>query len=83
VILNREQSILGKSMVVLRRHTELLSELEPDEWPSLQMVAVQTTNAIRNAFAADHFNYAFLQTWTAISTCMSYRAMGRSGSSRA
>jgi diadenosine tetraphosphate (Ap4A) HIT family hydrolase len=61
VILNREQSLLGKSMVVVRRHAELLSELEPDEWSSLQMVAVQTTNAIRNAFAADLFNYAFLQ----------------------
>ena len=60
VILNREQSLLGKSLVVLRRHTELLSELEPYEWSSLQRVAVQT-NAIRHAFAADHFNYALLQ----------------------
>jgi diadenosine tetraphosphate (Ap4A) HIT family hydrolase len=61
VILNREQSLLGKSMVVLRRHSELLSELEPDEWSSLHVVAVQTTNAIRHAFAVDHFNYTFLQ----------------------
>jgi diadenosine tetraphosphate (Ap4A) HIT family hydrolase len=61
VVLNREQSLLGKSMIVLPRHAELLSELEPNEWASLQMVAVQTTNAIRNAFAVDHFNYAFLQ----------------------
>lgn len=61
VALNRNQSLLGKSIVVLRRHEESAAALTAGEWADLHAEVRWTTERLREAFAPDHFNYAFLQ----------------------
>lgn len=60
-ILNYNQDFLGKSMIVLRRHLESVTDLANDEWIDLQEQLKIATNALQAAFAPVHFNYAFLQ----------------------
>ena len=59
--LNRNQNLLGKTIVVLRRHEEAVAALSADEWTELQGELGWVTERLRRAFAPDHFNYAFLQ----------------------
>jgi diadenosine tetraphosphate (Ap4A) HIT family hydrolase len=59
--LNRNQNLLGKLIVVLRRHEELVASLSPEEWAELQDQLIWASDRLRAAFAPDHFNYAFLQ----------------------
>jgi diadenosine tetraphosphate (Ap4A) HIT family hydrolase len=59
--LNRNQNLLGKTIVVLRRHEEAVAALSPDEWSDLRGELAWVTRRLRQAFAPDHFNYAFLQ----------------------
>ncbi len=59
--LNRNQNLLGKTIVVLRRHEEGVAALSADEWLELRGELVWVTERLRLAFAPDHFNYAFLQ----------------------
>ncbi len=59
--LNRNQNLLGKLIVVLRRHEEAVAALSRDEWAELQGEIGWATQRLRAAFAPDHFNYGFLQ----------------------
>ena len=59
--LNRNQNLLGKAIVVLRRHEEAVAALSADEWSDLHGELAWVTERLRMAFAPDHFNYAFLQ----------------------
>ncbi|MBB5233342.1 HIT family protein [Deinococcus budaensis] len=61
VVLNRNQNLLGKLMLVLRHHAEAVPDLRPEEWAELHVVLGRATGALGNVFAPDHFNYAFLQ----------------------
>jgi len=60
-VLNRNQNLLGKCFVAMRRHVELLEELSPAEWMDLREQVALIKPALRGAFQPDHFNYAFLQ----------------------
>lgn len=59
--LNRNQNLLGKLIVVLRRHEEDVTRLSRDEWGELRDEAAWAVERLRAAFAPDHLNYAFLQ----------------------
>lgn len=61
VILNRNQNLLGKLMLVLRRHIEQVSDLTPEEWTELHLQLRRATQVLRAVFNPDHFNYVFLQ----------------------
>jgi diadenosine tetraphosphate (Ap4A) HIT family hydrolase len=61
IALNRNQDLLGKLIVVLRRHEEAVVALSVAEWADLQGEVVWATKRLADAFAPDHFNYAFLQ----------------------
>lgn len=61
VILNRNQNLLGKCMLVLRRHETSVTALTTDEWADLHVIIRHVTSALHQAFKPDHFNYAFLQ----------------------
>ena len=58
--LNRNQNLLGKLIVVLRRHDESPAALTGDEWRELRDELRWATERLRAALAPDHFNYAFL-----------------------
>lgn len=60
-VINRNQTLLGKLMIVLLRHEETVAELTADEWRDLHSEVRWATGRLREAFAPDHFNYAFLQ----------------------
>ncbi len=59
--LNRNQNLLGKLIVVLRRHEEDLTRLSEGEWAALRHEVAWATERLRAAFSPDHFNFAFLQ----------------------
>ena len=61
VRLNLNQNLLGKLIIVLRRHVERAVELTPDEWSDLRHQVWLMTERLQAGFAPDHFNYAFLQ----------------------
>jgi diadenosine tetraphosphate (Ap4A) HIT family hydrolase len=59
--LNRNQNLLGKCVLALRRHSEKVTDLTPAEWAELHIQLRAATEMLSRAFAPDHFNYAFLQ----------------------
>ena len=61
LVLNRNQNLLGKCFLVLRRHLEAVPELTAAEWTDLHHQLAQTTHVLVQAFRPDNFNYAFLQ----------------------
>ncbi len=61
LVLNTNQNLLGKCMLVLRRHLERVAELSPVEWATLHPQIAQATLAVDRLFKPEHFNYAFLQ----------------------
>lgn len=61
LVLNRNQNLLGKSFLALRRHCESVGELTETEWGELRAELIAATELLRAALAPDHFNYAFLQ----------------------
>jgi diadenosine tetraphosphate (Ap4A) HIT family hydrolase len=61
LVLNRNQDLLGKCMLVLKRHCEAIAELSSSEWMDLHEQVVLTTEVIEEVFQPDHFNYSFLQ----------------------
>ena len=63
VQLNYNQNLLGKLLIVLKRHEEQVARLSAAEWVELHTQVQRTTERLRSAsaFAPDHFNYAFLQ----------------------
>ena len=58
---NRNQNLLGKLIIVLRRHLEEVAALTPEEWSELASELRWASGRLRAAFSPDHFNYAFLQ----------------------
>jgi diadenosine tetraphosphate (Ap4A) HIT family hydrolase len=65
VIVNRNQNLLGKTIIVLKRHEEAVARLTPEEWSDLLTELGRVTERVRRAFAADHFNYSFLMNMDA------------------
>lgn len=61
VVVNRNQNLLGKCFLSLKRHSENVTKLRSDEWHELHVLLTRTTEALRHAFKPDHFNYVFLQ----------------------
>ena len=61
LVVNRNQNLLGKCMLGLRRHLESVPELTKEEWADLYPEVKRANAALKSAFAPDHFNYAFLQ----------------------
>ena len=61
IAINRNQNLLGKLLIALRRHEEAVADLTPAEWSELQDELRWATERLREAFRPDHFNYAFLQ----------------------
>jgi diadenosine tetraphosphate (Ap4A) HIT family hydrolase len=61
LVLNRNQNLVGKSMLVSQRHVERVDCLAADEWDDLRIQIRRLTAALREVVQPDHFNYAFLQ----------------------
>ena len=61
VVVNRNQNLLGKTMLVLRRHAERVVELTDGEWAELRVLLAEVTARLDAAFSPDHYNCAFLQ----------------------
>ena len=61
LILNKNQNLLGKCFLALRRHLEAVPQLSPAEWADLHSQMAQATHMLSLAFQPDHLNYAFLQ----------------------
>jgi diadenosine tetraphosphate (Ap4A) HIT family hydrolase len=59
-VVNRNQNLLGKTFIALRRHEEDVVALTPREWTGLQDEVRWVTERVAQAFAPDHFNYSFL-----------------------
>jgi diadenosine tetraphosphate (Ap4A) HIT family hydrolase len=59
-VVNRNQNLLGKLFIVLRRHEETVASVTADEWDELREEIRWATERLRDAFAPDHFNYSFL-----------------------
>ena len=61
LVLNRNQNLLGKCFLVVRRHLESVPQLTSAEWTDLHQQMTWTTQMLTVAFDPAHFNYAFLQ----------------------
>ncbi len=61
LVLNRNQNLAGKCMLVARRHVEAVDQLTAAEWSDLADQVRRATAGLRLATRPDHFNYAFLQ----------------------
>jgi diadenosine tetraphosphate (Ap4A) HIT family hydrolase len=59
-LINRNQNLLGKTVIGLRRHEEDVAGVTPQEWAELRDEVRWVTKRVQQAFAPDHFNYAFL-----------------------
>ena len=57
---NRNQDLLGKTMVVLRRPCTAVIELTPEEWSWLHHELRRVVAALRTLFQPDQLNFAFL-----------------------
>ena len=58
---NYNQNLLGKLLIVLKRHEEQVAKLSAAEWHELHAQVQRTTEQLRSAFAPDSFSYAILQ----------------------
>lgn len=61
VVLNRNQNLIGKCMLVTRRHVEAVDQLTAAEWEELGDQLGRAAAALRKVTQPDHFHYAFLQ----------------------
>ena len=57
---NRNQDLLGKTMLVLRRHCTTVIDVGPDEWALLREELRRVVPALDRLFHPDQFNFAFL-----------------------
>ena len=60
VVLDKNQSYLGKSFITLRQHKEALSDLDETDWHELHEVIRQMEHAVKTAFGADVCNWECL-----------------------
>ena len=58
--INRNQNLLGKSVLVLNRHCERVLELTAEEWADLHPYVARVTAALDSLYAPDSYNLAFL-----------------------
>jgi diadenosine tetraphosphate (Ap4A) HIT family hydrolase len=61
IAVNRNQNLLGKLFIALRRHEESVADLTPAEWTELRDELRWAIGRLTAAFRPDHFNCAFLQ----------------------
>jgi diadenosine tetraphosphate (Ap4A) HIT family hydrolase len=57
---NRNQNLLGKTMLVLERPCAAVVELLPGEWADLHAELRELVPALQRCFAPDQLNFAFL-----------------------
>jgi diadenosine tetraphosphate (Ap4A) HIT family hydrolase len=57
---NRNQDLLGKTMLVLRRHCDAVIDIAPDEWALLRVELRRIVPALDRLFHPDQFNFGFL-----------------------
>ena len=57
---NRNQDLLGKTMLVLHRSCNAVIDVEADEWSSLRHELRRLVPALTSLFQPDQFNFAFL-----------------------
>jgi diadenosine tetraphosphate (Ap4A) HIT family hydrolase len=57
---NRNQDLLGKTMLVLRRHCTAVIDIAPDEWALLRDELRRLVPTLDRLFHPDQFNFAFL-----------------------
>ena len=60
IAVNRNQNLLGKTMLVLQRPCAAVTELSTDEWVELHRQLRRVCAAIDGLFAPDLYNHAFL-----------------------
>jgi diadenosine tetraphosphate (Ap4A) HIT family hydrolase len=60
LVVNRNQNLLGKCMLVLERMCTAVVELEPAEWAALHAEIGRTVRALDRLFQPDQVNLAFL-----------------------
>jgi diadenosine tetraphosphate (Ap4A) HIT family hydrolase len=60
IAVNRNQNLLGKTMLVLRRRCTAVAELDADEWGSLHPELSRVAHALSALYRPDQFNFAFL-----------------------
>jgi diadenosine tetraphosphate (Ap4A) HIT family hydrolase len=60
IALNRNQNLLGKTMLVLTRPCASVTDLSAEEWYDLHLQIGRICAAIDSLFAPDLYNYAFL-----------------------
>ncbi len=65
LVLNRNQDLPGKSILVLNRHCERVPDLTAQEWASLHPYTERVTLALDDLFAPDVYNFAFLMDFDA------------------
>jgi diadenosine tetraphosphate (Ap4A) HIT family hydrolase len=61
IAINRNQNLLGKLLVALRRHEESVAVLTAAEWSELRGELRWAIERLGGAFRPDHFNCSFLQ----------------------
>jgi diadenosine tetraphosphate (Ap4A) HIT family hydrolase len=57
--MNRNQDLLGKSMLVLRRSCTAVTEISPQEWIALHEELRDLVPALAALFRPDQVNFAF------------------------
>ena len=60
IAVNRNQDLLGKSMLVLRRECTAVVEVHEDEWVALRTELRRLVAALEALFHPDQVNFAFL-----------------------
>ena len=64
LVLNENQSTLGRVFFALNRHETDITAMTPEEVASLWAFLGETKAALAALFAPDHFNYMFLMNLT-------------------
>lgn len=57
---NRNQDLLGKTLLVLQRTCDAVVDIESDEWSSLRLELRRLVPALDRLFQPDQLNFAFL-----------------------
>jgi diadenosine tetraphosphate (Ap4A) HIT family hydrolase len=60
IAVNRNQNLLGKTMLVLNRPCTSIVEVTSEEWMVLHDLLQVLVHTLTALFTADHFNFAFL-----------------------
>ncbi|HXW46723.1 MAG TPA: HIT family protein [Streptosporangiaceae bacterium] len=60
VAVNRNQGLIGKTMVILNRPCEAVVDIGPAEWSALHAELQRLVPALTDLFVPDQFNFAFL-----------------------